>query len=62
MRQGDDDPIDTIDLTTVKRRKILDVNKLKVLGSFCLIDEGELDWKVFVMDRQEANNSNVIMD
>lgn len=62
MRQGDDDPIDTIDLTTEKTRKILDVSELKVLGSFCLIDEGELDWKVFVMDRQEANNSNVIMD
>jgi inorganic pyrophosphatase len=47
--KGDDDPIDIVDLSS-KERKILDVIRVKVLGCFCLIDEGELDWKVLVMD------------
>lgn len=49
--QGDDDPIDIVDLST-KERKILDIVNLKVLGAFCLIDQGELDWKVFTIDAQ----------
>jgi len=51
--KGDDDPIDIVDLSS-KERKILDIVNLKVLGAFCLIDEGELDWKVFTIDSQEA--------
>jgi inorganic pyrophosphatase len=47
--KGDDDPIDIVDLSQ-KDRKLLDIIKVKVLGAFCLIDEGELDWKVLVMD------------
>lgn len=35
-------------------RKLLDIIKVKILGAFCLIDQGQLDWKVFVMDVDEA--------
>ena len=48
-----------MDLTT-KERSILDVSKVKVLGAFCLIDEGELDWKVITMDEEEANQNRVL--
>jgi hypothetical protein len=37
--QGDDDPIDIVDLSS-KDRQILDIVRVKVLGAFCLIDEG----------------------
>lgn len=56
--QGDDDPIDIVDLSS-KDRQILDIVRVKVLGAFCLIDEGELDWKVLVMDVEEAQRLNV---
>jgi inorganic pyrophosphatase len=42
-----------------RERKILDVNKAKVLGAFCLIDEGELDWKIITMDHHEAKDNQV---
>jgi inorganic pyrophosphatase len=56
--QGDDDPIDIVDLSS-KDRQILDIVRVKVLAAFCLIDEGELDWKVLVMDAEEAHKLNV---
>lgn len=37
----------------------MDVVNLKVLGAFCLIDEGELDWKVFTIDSEEARQKKV---
>lgn len=42
-----------------KDRKILDIVRVKVLGAFCLIDEGKLDWKVLVMDVEEADSLDV---
>lgn len=56
--KGDDDPIDILDLSS-KERNILDIVRVKVLGAFCLIDQGELDWKVFVMDAVEAGQLEV---
>ena len=49
--QGDNDPIDILDLS-VKTRKIGDIMKSKILGGFCLIDQGEIDWKLFTIDEQ----------
>lgn len=31
-----------------------EVGQVKVLGSLCLLDQGELDWKVIGMDWKEA--------
>jgi inorganic pyrophosphatase len=42
---GDDDPVDIIDISG-KRFKTGQTIKVKILGGFCLIDEGEADWKV----------------
>ena len=36
-----------------------DVYRGKVLGCFCLIDQGELDWKILVVDAEEAKRENV---
>ena len=51
--QGDDDPIDICDLSR-GIKNVGDVYRGKVLGCFCLIDQGELDWKILVVDAEEA--------
>jgi len=46
---GDNDPIDVIEIgSRVAQRG--EVVKVKVLGAFALVDEGELDWKVIAID------------
>lgn len=47
--QGDDDPIDICDLSTVPKAPG-EIFRGRVLGGFCLIDQGEVDWKILVMD------------
>lgn len=42
---GDGDPIDIIDIG-YRRREVGEVYRVKIVGSFALIDEGETDWKV----------------
>ena len=32
------------------------------MGSFCLIDQGEVDWKIIVIDAEEAEKENVKND
>lgn len=49
IMKGDDDPIDICDLTEAPKNPG-DVFRGKVLGCFCLIDQGEIDWKILVMD------------
>lgn len=56
--QGDNDPVDVVEIGA-KRREIGDVIEARVLGSFCLIDQGEVDWKVILMNREEADERNV---
>ena len=56
--QGDDDPIDICELGETPK-EIGSIFQARVLGSFCLIDQGEVDWKVLVMDEKEANEKNV---
>ena len=46
---GDDDPLDICDLSE-RIMPVGEIYRAKVLGSFCLIDQGEIDWKIFVMD------------
>lgn len=33
--------------------------QVRVLGSFCLIDQKEVDWKVFVMEKNQAEHLKV---
>jgi inorganic pyrophosphatase len=46
---GDNDPIDILELSN-KRYKIGDIVDVHILGGFCLIDEGEVDWKIMAID------------
>lgn len=46
---GDDDPIDVVQLND-KPCAIGDVQVVRPLGIFALIDEGETDWKMLVVD------------
>lgn len=46
---GDNDPIDAVEISNKKLRNY-DVYKVKVIGALCLIDSGEVDWKLLVID------------
>eukprot|EP00921_Rhytidocystis_pertsovi_P019759 GHVQ01031406.1.p1 GENE.GHVQ01031406.1~~GHVQ01031406.1.p1 ORF type:complete len:224 (+),score=31.79 GHVQ01031406.1:951-1622(+) len=60
---GDDDPLDVVDITRSgtqleeeeRGRRIGDVVPVKVLGALCLIDGGELDWKVLAVHVNDPN-------
>ncbi|XP_029170165.1 inorganic pyrophosphatase isoform X2 [Nylanderia fulva] len=61
--KGDNDPIDVLEIgyRVAKRGEILQV---KVLGTVALIDEGETDWKIIVIDVNDpvANQMNDVTD
>jgi inorganic pyrophosphatase len=47
--QGDNDPLDMVELGSSS----MDIGFCfygKVLGSFCLIDQGEIDWKILILN------------
>ncbi|XP_029305425.1 inorganic pyrophosphatase [Cottoperca gobio] len=60
---GDNDPIDVCEIGT-KVCSCGEVIKVKVLGILAMIDEGETDWKVIVINVEdpEANDLNNISD
>eukprot|EP00559_Dactyliosolen_fragilissimus_P009900 CAMPEP_0184855448 /NCGR_PEP_ID=MMETSP0580-20130426/695_1 /TAXON_ID=1118495 /ORGANISM="Dactyliosolen fragilissimus" /LENGTH=312 /DNA_ID=CAMNT_0027349961 /DNA_START=55 /DNA_END=993 /DNA_ORIENTATION=+ len=51
--RGDNDPLDVCDIG-LKVIQPGDVRPVKVLGILCMIDEGEADWKVVVIDAEDA--------
>ena len=54
--KGDDDPIDVVDISRLEV-KVGDITKIIVLGSMGLVDQGEIDWKIFsyALNDQELN-------
>jgi len=60
---GDKDPLDLVEISqkSIPRGSVVQV---KVLGITCLIDEGETDWKILVIDVNdpEAGKYNDIED
>ena len=62
--KGDEDPVDVVELGAP--RNVGDVLKVKVLGAFCLIDQGEADWKVIAINIDDplanAMNSTLVSD
>lgn len=52
--RGDNDPLDVIDFSKIKK-KVGEVYQAKVLGCLALIDEGECDWKIIVIDINDDN-------
>ncbi|XP_011502322.1 PREDICTED: inorganic pyrophosphatase [Ceratosolen solmsi marchali] len=61
--KGDNDPIDVLEIG-YRVAKRGDVLKVKVLGAVALIDEGETDWKIIVIDVNDplANQINDVTD
>lgn len=61
--KGDNDPIDVLEIgyRVAKRGEVL---KVKILGTVALIDEGETDWKIIVIDVNDplANQMNDVND
>ncbi|SCU78582.1 LAMI_0A05116g1_1 [Lachancea mirantina] len=56
--KGDNDPLDCCEIGS----QILEmgqVRKVKVLGSLAMIDDGELDWKVIVIDAEDPLSKQV---
>lgn len=49
---GDNDPIDVVDISA-GRKSVGQVYKAKILGALALLDDGEADWKVLVIDSQD---------
>lgn len=50
---GDNDPLDILDIGS-KRKNIGEVYQAKVLGALGLLDDGESDWKIFVIDVNDS--------
>lgn len=60
---GDNDPIDVIEIGC-RRKEVGEVYQAKVLGAFGLLDEGEADWKILVIDSKDelADKLNSVDD
>mmetsp|Transcript_6356 Transcript_6356/g.7161 ORF Transcript_6356/g.7161 Transcript_6356/m.7161 type:complete len:266 (+) Transcript_6356:26-823(+) len=54
---GDGDPIDIVEIGS--DIKTGDVKKVKVLGSLCLIDQDEIDWKLVTMGVEAAEEQGI---
>jgi len=46
--QGDNDPVDVVEIGS-EQLESGKVYRVKVLGAYAMIDEGELDWKVIAI-------------
>jgi len=51
---GDSDPIDVCDISDIQHCSG-SVIAVKILGTYAMIDEGETDWKVVVVDVNDRN-------
>ena len=55
---GDNDPLDLVDLTP-KDVLLMSIGNLKLIGAFCLIDQGELDWKIVALNEEYAKEHGI---
>jgi len=47
--KGDNDPVDVVDISSAEG-KTGEFRQVKILGTYAMIDEGETDWKIVVID------------
>lgn len=61
--KGDNDPLDCCEIGS-KVFAMGDIKTVKILGSLALIDDGELDWKVIVINVEDplASRVNTLQD
>ncbi|ELQ73977.1 Inorganic pyrophosphatase/Nucleosome remodeling factor, subunit NURF38 [Trachipleistophora hominis] len=55
---GDDDPLDVIEVGNVTK-EVGEVYVAKIIGCIGLIDSGECDWKIIVIDKRDENAKHV---
>lgn len=55
---GDNDPLDVIEIGNIKK-DIGEVYAAKIIGCLGLIDSGECDWKILVIDSRDENAKNI---
>lgn len=56
---GDNDPLDIVEISTSKIVTLGEHQAVKVLGALCLLDQGELDWKIIALNAAEAKEKRV---
>jgi len=52
--KGDNDPLDVCDISS-SVRNTGDIVQVKILGTYAMIDSGETDWKIIVIDVTDPN-------
>ncbi|CAD8133393.1 unnamed protein product [Paramecium octaurelia] len=57
--KGDDDPLDIVDLSTQRYYRPGDIFQAKIIGAFCVLDQGEIDWKILVLNTEEADKLQI---
>lgn len=55
---GDGDPLDTLDIGS-EAVNIGTIIQVKVLGALCLIDQGELDWKILCINTSDPRHKEL---
>jgi inorganic pyrophosphatase len=55
---GDNDPLDVVCLTP-RDMQMYELPLMKVIGCLCLIDQGELDWKILAVEDSYAQEFNI---
>lgn len=55
---GDNDPLDVVDLTP-RDMLMYEIPRMKILGCLCLIDQGELDWKILAVEESYAKEFKI---
>ncbi|KAI8386186.1 probable Inorganic pyrophosphatase, mitochondrial [Nakaseomyces glabratus] len=55
---GDNDPLDCCDIGSTVL-KMGDIKTVKVLGSLALVDDGELDWKIMVINTEDPMHEKI---
>ena len=56
--KGDDDSLDCLEITN-SNFTIGEIVEVEVLGSFCLLDQNEVDWKIFTGSKKYLESKNI---
>jgi inorganic pyrophosphatase len=56
--KGDNDPVDVVEISGTVRNTG-EIRQVKVLGTYAMIDEGETDWKIVVIDVTDPAASKI---
>jgi inorganic pyrophosphatase len=56
--KGDKDPLDVVEIGSTVG-KTGEVKQVKILGTLAMIDEGETDWKIIVIDVKDPDAANL---